>query len=68
MKLDVYGQFKLEILREMDAWIVYRIGTGTRTRDTSFVIPSTLAPDEIPSYLDDLLHEASRPGRCIRLL
>lgn len=62
MKLDVYGRFQLEVLRENDVWVVYQPGLGTRVRDTSFVIPAFLAPEEIARYLDDIFHEISGPG------
>ena len=68
MKLDVYGRFQLEVLRESDSWVAYRIGLGTRTRDVDVVIPSSLAPDEIAGYVDDLFHELCGPGQSVRVV
>jgi hypothetical protein len=68
MKLDVYGHFQLEVVRENNSWVAYRIGLGTRSRDTSLVIPNSLAPEEIAGYLDDLFHELCRPGQTIRVV
>jgi len=68
MRLDVYGRFQLEVLRENSSWVVYRIGLGTRSRDTSVIIPSSLTPEDIPTYLDDLFHELSRPGQTVRVV
>ena len=68
MTLDVYGRFQLEVLRENDSWIAYRIGLGTRTRDTNLVIPSSLSPAEIASYVDDLFHELGGPGQAVRVV
>ena len=65
MKFDVYGQFQLEVVRENDRWVIYRIGVGLRALDASVVIPSSLEPGEIAGYLDDLFHEACRPGQHI---
>ena len=68
MKFDVYGRFRLEVLRENEAWAAYRVGTGTRSRDNSIVIPGHLAVHEIAGYLDDVFHELSGPGESVRLL
>ena len=68
LKLDVYGRFQLEVLRENNSWAVYRIGLGTRSRDTGVIIPSSLAPEEVATYLDDLFHELSGPGQTIRVV
>ncbi|MGZ5123421.1 MAG: DUF7661 family protein [Burkholderiales bacterium] len=68
MKFDVYGRFQLEVLWENDSWIAYRTGLGTRARDSSIIIPESLAPEELASYLDDLFHELSGPGQTIRAL
>lgn len=68
MKLDVYGRFQLEVLRESDSWVAYRVGLGTRIRDVNVVIPSSLAPDEIAGYVDDLFHELCGPGQAVRVV
>jgi hypothetical protein len=68
MRLDVYGRFQLEVLRENDAWVVYRIGLGTRTRDTNVVIPTSLAAEELAVYIDDLFHELCGPGQAVRVI
>ena len=68
MRLDVYGRFQLEVLRENNEWIAYRIALGTRSRDHGVVIPDSLAPEEIAGYLDDLFHELCGPGQTIRVL
>ena len=68
MKFDVYGRFQLEVLRENNSWIAYRIGLGTRSRDSSIIIPDSFAPEEIGGYLDDLFHELCGPGQTIRVV
>ena len=68
MKFDVYGRFQLEVLREKEAWAVYRLALGTRERDTDVVIPPSMEPDELAAYLDDLFHELARPGETVVLL
>jgi hypothetical protein len=68
MKFDVYGRFHLEVLRENNFWVAYRIGLGTRSRDIDVIIPDSLTPEEIAGYLDDLFHELCGPGQSIRVV
>ena len=68
MRFDVYGRFRLEIVREDERWLIYRLDLGKRRPMTDFVIPSDLGPEEIATYLDDMLHEEAGPGDSIRRL
>jgi hypothetical protein len=68
MKLDVYGRFHLEVLRENDSWVVYRLAPGMRVPDSTLVIPPSLAPEEVPTYIDDLYHELAGPGQIVRVI
>ena len=67
MKFDVYGRFQLEVVRENEQWAVYKLGLGKR-EPAGLVVPATLAPGEVATYLDDLLHELARPGQSVQLL
>ena len=66
MKFDVYGRFQLEVAREGNIWVVYRLVPGKRIRAADLVIPSEIPPHEIATYLDDLLHEGAAPGESVR--
>jgi hypothetical protein len=68
VKVDVYGRYQLEVVRENGAWSVYRLETGKRIRVPELGIPPSLEPKEIPEFLDDLYHEMARPGQSIRVL
>ncbi len=68
MQFSVYGRFQIEVKRERGAWVVYRLGPGTRSRMDDVVIPATLEVSEISTYLDDIFHELSQPGQHIELL
>src|SRR5947199_4365314 len=68
MKFDVYGRFQVEVVRENDEWVVYKLGLGTRARSSDLAIPSFVSPSEVARFLDDVLHELSGPGQCVRLL
>ena len=67
MKFDVYGRFQVEVLREKGRWVVYRLGSGRRTR-FDVMIPASVAASEVGTYLDDLLHELSGPNQRVRQL
>lgn len=68
MKFDMYGKFQLEVQRENDAWCVYRLGQGVRSRVHDVVLPDDLGPEEIGTFLDDVFHESDIHGRGIRQL
>jgi hypothetical protein len=68
MRFDAYGRFELEEVRENDQWVVYKLGLGKRVRSRDIIIPSFVAPSEVGTYLDDLLHELSGPNQSVRLL
>jgi hypothetical protein len=68
MTFDVYGRFRLEVQRENDSWVVYRLGSGKRAKVHNVVIPETLEAKEIATFLDDVFHELSKPGQSVKLL
>lgn len=69
MKFDVYGRFQIEVAREADRWVAYRIAPGKRTRITDLAIPGEIeTPQELARYLDDLYHEAARPGQSVSVI
>ena len=67
MRFDVYDRFQLEVVREKGRWVAYRLGLGRRS-PAKLAIPSWVAPSEMATYLDDLLHELSGPGETVRPL
>ena len=62
MKFDIYGKFQLQIVREQGRWQVYKLGNGYRTPVHDIVIPSTVSPEDLTSFLDDIFHEAATSG------
>ena len=66
MKFDVYGRFFVEVVRESDAWVVYRIDPGRRMRLQDLVLPADAPAESVPRWLEDLLHEYALPDRTIR--
>ena len=65
MKFDVYGRFQVEVHREGDRWVAYRVAPGKRMR-LNVVVPSSFDATEIRGCLDDLFHEAAGPGEVVR--
>ena len=68
MRFDVYGRFRLEVQRENDSWVVYRLSLGRRVKLNDLIVPSVLAAEEIAAFLDDIFHELSGPGQSVKLL
>ena len=68
MKVDVYGRFQLDLLRENEQWIAYRLEPGKRIRITDFAIPADLSAEEAAVFVDDLYHELALPGQTVRIL
>ena len=66
MRFDIYGRYQLEVVRENERWITYRLDSGKRRLFSDFAIPASMRPDEVVVYLDDMLHELARPGSSIR--
>ena len=65
VKFDVYGRFQVDVVREDERWVVYKVADGKRTK-LGIVIPSSFDAAEIGQYLDDVFHEAARPGETVR--
>lgn len=63
---DVDGRYLLEVTREEDRWIPYRVDGGRKRHVTDFAIPAELNAEEVTRYLDNMLHEAARPDRSLR--
>jgi hypothetical protein len=69
MKFDVHGRFQIEVRREDDRWVAYHIAPGKRTKVHDLAIPQEIqTPGEIARYLDDLYHEAARPGQSVSIV
>ena len=66
LRFDIYGRYRLEVVRENERWVMYRLDHGKRRVISDFAIPGSLRPDELAPYLDDMLHELARPGDNIR--
>lgn len=67
MRFSVYGRFKLDVIREGNQWIAYRLEFGKRVKVSEFAVPSSLCEAEIGTYLDDIYHEMAKPGQRVRL-
>jgi hypothetical protein len=69
MKFDVYGRFQIEVHRKGDHWVAYQIALGKRTKVRNLAIPQEIqTPVEIARYLDDIYHEAARPGQSVSIV
>lgn len=68
MKFDVYGRFQIEVLRETDHWVAYRVALGKRVRIDLTIPQEVQTSAEIATYLDDLYHEAARVGQSVTVV
>ena len=68
MRFGVYGRLQIEVVRSGNGWVVFRLGSGSRSPMTELPIPSELNEEDLPTYLDDLLHEYAEPGHHLRRL
>ena len=67
MRVNVYGRFTLDVVREGRQWSVYRLEPGKRIRVRDFAIPPSLREAEIATFLDDIYHELAGPGQTVQL-
>jgi hypothetical protein len=61
VRLDVFGQFRVDLVRENGQWRLVRVGTGM-SAPMAVTVPSDLDEDAAIRYLEDLWHESSKPG------
>lgn len=65
MRYDVYGRFRIEVRREDDRWVAYRLGEGVRRLDPDVQLPSEISAEQVARALEDVFHEFAAPGRTI---
>lgn len=63
MRYDVYGRFLIEVRREHDRWVAYRLGTGVRRLDPDVQLHPDVPPERVAGALEDVFHEFASPGR-----
>jgi hypothetical protein len=68
MRFDIYGRYRLDVEREDDGGVIYRLDRGGRRRIYDFVIPGNLAETDIATCLDDILDELAGTGAVIKRL
>jgi hypothetical protein len=66
MLFDIYGRFRIEVLRVGERWNVYRPGLGAHVPMFEVSIPPELDQVELDAFLDDLYHELGGPGLVVR--
>ena len=66
MKFDVYGRLQIEVIREGESWMAYRLAPCNRIALHDFSIPVWMSIEEIAVYLDDIYHEMGGSGDVVR--
>lgn len=63
MKLDVFSKMDIEVLRDGDEWIAFRLGAeGKKRRMHDLELPADIAPEELVTYIADVFHEWATPA------
>ncbi|OQY51889.1 MAG: hypothetical protein B6245_24100 [Desulfobacteraceae bacterium 4572_88] len=68
MKFSIYDHFYLELIRQDDRWLAFRLGEGVKRPEPDVVIPPDIDETELLSFLDDIFHERASPRTLIRQL
>jgi hypothetical protein len=68
MRFNVFGRFQLDVEREGEAWVAYRVAGAVRRADHDIRIPAHLDGGEIKEFLADVFHELAEPGESVSLL
>ena len=68
MQYDIYGKFKIEVVRKNDVWLVFRIGQGVKLPEYNVHIPDNASEKQVLMALDDAFHEFARPGAVIQTI
>ncbi|HEY9696116.1 MAG TPA: hypothetical protein V6D10_02560 [Trichocoleus sp.] len=61
MKYNIYGKFKVEVVRQGNVWRVFRIGLGVKRPEPNVHIQLDASELEILVALDDAFHEWASP-------
>jgi hypothetical protein len=67
VRFNVYNRFKLDVVREGEQWVAYRLELGKRIKVKEFAIPPSLREADIATFLDDIYHELATPGQTVQL-
>jgi hypothetical protein len=68
MKYNIYNHFVIEIIRKNGFWKAFRLGEGIKIPENNLIIPPELDEADLITFLDDMFHEFSRPGKLIERL
>jgi hypothetical protein len=66
MLFSIYGRYRIEVVGDpQGGWRMFKQIGERRVELRDFVLPAFLEPDAIAGFLDDMLHESSRPGESV---
>lgn len=68
MRFNIFGRFQLDVEREGEAWVAYRVAGAVRRPDHDIRISAHLDVGEIKEFLADVFHELAEPGESVSLL
>ena len=69
IRVDVYGRFRVDVIRRHGTWTSYRLGDdGKRSRLTDLVIAEDADPETILQTIETLFHEWATPDAELEVL
>ena len=64
IRLDVYGRFQADVIREGDGWVAYRRGVdGKRSKLGDLVLDGSADPEQVIEAFEAAFHELGGPDR-----
>lgn len=64
LRIDVYGRFQADVIRERGGWVAYRRGTdGKRSLLGDLALPDDASPEDVLLAFDAAYHELGTDER-----
>ena len=69
IRIDVYGRFEADVIRQKGTWVAYRRGTdGKRSLLRDLVLDDSATPEEVVFAFDAAFHELAQPDTELRVV
>ena len=69
IRIDVYGQFEADVVREYGSWVAYRRGAdGKRRRLHDLLLDDDAEAEDVLFALEVVFHELGGPGAELRVV
>lgn len=63
MKLDIFGRMIVEVIRDKNQWVIFRLGNEGKKRILHDIkMPNDIPETELIEYIEDIYHEWATPN------